>query len=319
MISFIFFFKLKYYPDNYSLCRLWEKDRSEWHFYYGSIYDPYQRARLRKEVQPKAYEILFEDKYVCYQLCMGANLPLPQQYAYISPSDDYKTIINDIFQKEPHTNFIIKPAIGRGGSGIVVLSKRENRIIVENNNRNLHLDLEDFILPTSSVIQKYIIQHENLSKMSSSTNTIRTVTMLTKKKEVILIGAAMRFGVGDSLLDNMCLGGVGVGINLENGTLKKYAYDFNSKVHLNHPTSGLPFEGFQIPFWIKVVALSKHIQAMFPYYKLLGYDIAITHEGPIVIEINAAHDNVWLEQSYGPILANKVVRDEFENYNLLIN
>ena len=34
------FFALKYFPDNYTSCRLWEKPRSEWKYYYGRGYDP---------------------------------------------------------------------------------------------------------------------------------------------------------------------------------------------------------------------------------------------------------------------------------------
>ena len=37
------FFVLKYYPDNYGPCRLWERDRAEWPLYYGSSYNTYAR------------------------------------------------------------------------------------------------------------------------------------------------------------------------------------------------------------------------------------------------------------------------------------
>jgi len=80
------FFVLKYFPDNYSLCRLWEKDRKTWTQYYGSIYEPYQRSRLRKEVQKEEYRVIFEDKNICYQLCKVAGLPLPMQYSFIEPA-----------------------------------------------------------------------------------------------------------------------------------------------------------------------------------------------------------------------------------------
>ena len=45
------FFRLKYFPGNYSPCRLWEKERRQWVRYYGSGYDAYQRARLQREVR----------------------------------------------------------------------------------------------------------------------------------------------------------------------------------------------------------------------------------------------------------------------------
>src|SRR5690349_20755516 len=45
-------FVLKTYPYHYSLCRLWASDRDDWKYYYGSNYEPYQRARLSIAVQP---------------------------------------------------------------------------------------------------------------------------------------------------------------------------------------------------------------------------------------------------------------------------
>ena len=69
------FFVLKTFPDNYSACRFWEKKRDEWARYYGSAYDPYQRARLQREVQRPQYEILFADKDVCSLLLAEAGLP----------------------------------------------------------------------------------------------------------------------------------------------------------------------------------------------------------------------------------------------------
>lgn len=311
------FFTLKYFPDNYSLCRLWEKDRSQWCYYYGSIYDPYQRARLRKEVQKKEYEILFEDKYVCYQLCKAAGLPLPKQYGLITPKDDYKEIICKILNAEPSKKIIIKPLSGSGGKDIFVAAIVKNEIVLKQN--IIEKSLGDFVLQELSVIQEFITQHEKLNNVAKSINTIRLVTMMTRDNDIILIGGLMRFGIGDSLLDNTSLGGVAIGIDLSEGKLLKYGYDFNSKNHLYHPSSKVLFKGFQIPLWDDVVSLSKKVQRAFPYYRMLGHDIAVSPSDPVLIEINAAHDNVGLEQSYGPILADKKVRQEFDKYNLLIN
>lgn len=311
------FFALKYFPDNYSLCRLWEKDRFEWRYYYGSMYDPYQRGRLRKEVQKKEYEILFQDKYVCYQLCRAANLPLPRQYACINPEEDYKSKIRFILNSNSDKNIIIKPVMGKGGKDIVLAFKEDDKFIIRLKNNKIFLN--NYIIRSRSVVQEFIIQHNKLSRISQSINTIRIVTLLTKSNDVIIIGALMRFGVKDAFIDNTSIGGVAVGINLEKGILNKIAYDFKSRKYYSHPTSGLVFENFQIPYWTAVVDLAKKTQLAFPYYKLLGHDIAITLDGPIIIEVNETYDNVGIEQSYGPILSNKEVIKEFNEYGLLIN
>lgn len=99
----------------------------------------------------------------------------------------------------------------------------------------------------------------------------------------------------------------------------KIAYGFKSRIYLSHPTSSFVFDKVQISFWNDVVHLSKEIQYTFFYYKLLGHDIVISPKSPILIEISSAHDNVGIELACGPILANKNIRKEFENYDLLIN
>lgn len=314
---FYIFFALKYFPDNYSLCRLWEKDRSEWIYYYGSIYDPYQRSRLRKKVQKKEYEIIFQDKNICYKLCQASNLPLPRQYGVIEPFGDYKKFIKLIFDKNEITQLMIKPVAGKGGKGILLASIEERRIFIRSGLERIPID--DFVLTETAVAQDFVVQHPSLSAISPSVNTIRIVTLLTIESQVLIIGALIRFGVDNAYVDNTCSGGVAAGINLDSGTLKDVAYDNKSRIYSDHPTSKIVFKGYCIPYWEEVLLLAQKIQEEFSFYKLLGSDIAITAKGPVVIEINGAHDNVGLEQKCGPILLDPRVRYEFKQHNLLIN
>ena len=311
------FFKLKYFPDNYSMCRLWEVDREQWRYYYGSIYDPYQRARLRKEVHPPELIVLFEHKFICYKLCKAENFPLPLQFGMISPNDNFLPIFNDIFSEHTGITLIIKPMYGSGGDGINLVFMEKDEILVKSGSNTF--PLSELTLSTPNVIQEYLFQHEKLSRMSPSTNTCRIVTFLTKDNKIMILGGYMRFGLEGAFVDNMCQGGVGVGIDVKKGVLKKHAYSLNNKRHLTHPTSGIPFDGFEIPFWEEIVELVTKIQTSFSYFKLLGHDIAISPDGPVIIEINAEPDFVALEQTYGPVLAEKDVVKEFKRYDLLIN
>ncbi len=311
------FFKLKYYPDNYTDSRLWEVDREKWRFYYGSNYEPYQRYRLQREVQRKEYEILFDDKYVCYQLCKAGGLPLPYQYGCLYPDMDYRSSIASALSERPDRKLIIKPVRGRGGRGTVLAFGREGgEIAVRDLQREMPLD--KYAMQSPSVMQEYVAQHETLARVAPSTNTIRIVTLLTKGGDVLIIGAIIRFGVGNTFVDNATLGGLGVGVNLESGTLMRIAYDNLGRKYLHHPNAGIAFEGFQLPYWEEVKGLARRSQQVFHYYRLLGFDVLITPEGPIVVEINRAHDNNFLEQACGPILADPRVREEFDRYDLLV-
>lgn len=313
------FFKLKYYPDNYSSCRLWNVDRVHWCKYYGSMYNPFQRFHLRKQVQPKEYIVLFNNKRVCYLLCKALAVPLPQEFGIISPEEmNYKQFLIGIINKNPKCKLILKPNLGRGGHGITIAYKRNGIFYVEKGGEVVSLD--DFTLPEPCVVQSYLFQHNSLNIISVSVNTVRIVTLLAKNNEnVVIVGAYMRFGIGNSFIDNLCEGGIGAGINVDDGSLMEFAYDLNGKPYSKHPTSGIVFAGFQIPFWQELIVLVKQIQSEFSFYKMLGLDVAITNAGPVVIEINDSPDNVAMEMMYGPILASKHVLESFNGYDLLIN
>lgn len=312
------FFRLKYFPDNYSLCRLWEKERTQWAYYYGSIYDAYQRSQLRCSVGKKKYEELFEDKDICFKLCEVAKFPLPNQFAYVEPHENYKDVIRSALLDKLTQKVIIKAVDGCGGKGIYVAEKIENEILIHDKQKSIKLD--KFTLSAPSVVQEYVEQHELLSQFSSSTNTIRIVTFLSQdKKNVLILGAYIRFGIDHPYIDNICTGGVGVKVNVESGHLNEIGYGFNGLKCKSHPTTDVIFKNFQIPFWPEIVKLAKQIQLDFSFFGLLGHDIAVTPNGPVIIEINAIPDIVALEMLCGPLLKNKSIKTEFGKQNLLIN
>jgi len=313
------FFRLKYFPDNYSCCRLWEQSRDEWIYYYGSNYDPYQRGRLRREVQKAEYEILFEDKEVCYQLCQCADINVPKCFGIIDPYEDYRFKLRSIFIDWDLQKIIIKPVRGSAGQGIVLAFKNSKQSITIKS-RALEIDLDDFELKERSIIQEVLTQDDVISKISSSSiNTVRVLTLYTISHEVIILSSSMRFGVGDSYIDNWSAGGVAVGVDHKTGNLKKIAYDKHGNQYMKHPDSEEVFEGCQIPRWNEVIKLATTVQERFTYYKLLGMDIAVSKEKPIIIEINAFPDFVFQEQTSGPFLKDSRILTEFEKYNLLIN
>lgn len=314
------FFVLKYYPNNYSVCRFWEMDRKFWPYFYGSSYDPYQRKKLRKEVQRYEYVILFDDKEVCEYLCRGIEgIKLPKYYGVIAPDMDYRHAIEkSLSSAGDGEKIIIKPVQGHAGQGITLAYISDGGIKVRAG--DIEKELSDFKLKTRSIMQEVVVQDDTVSKISSgSVNTIRVVTLYTKSNEAMVLSVGMRFGVGDSFVDNVGSGGIHVGVDPVTGKLMKTAYDKQGNRFLRHPTTNTEFDGFQLPEWDEVVKMSLDIQKSCPFYKLLGLDIALTRDGPVLIEVNPNGDLVFQEQGSGPLLKDKRVRDEFRKYDLLIN
>ena len=85
------FFRLRYYPDNYSPCCLFEKPRPDWLYYYGSSYHPWARHRLRQEVQPRNWIQFFTDKTTSEAHFRASGVPMPRTYAVLDPCQDFRT------------------------------------------------------------------------------------------------------------------------------------------------------------------------------------------------------------------------------------
>ena len=310
------FFRLKYFPDNYSPCRLWEKNRAEWAYYYGSNYDPYQRRQLRKVVQPAAYEIVFQDKVVSEMLCKANEIPTPEILRVAADGESIEGVAAEL-EQEGFRKLIFKPRSGKGGGGIVCTEVQDGAVRAIS--RGEDVSIEELRAKGEMIVQEFISQHQDMNNISTSTNTIRTVTIRKRNGDVIIVGTYARFGVGNSRVDNLSQGGVCVAADVLTGTLAPSGFDRLSHVFEVHPTSGLAFNGYQIPLWGEVINLAKKVQSSFEFYPLLGMDIAVTEDGPVVIEINSGYDNVDLEQAGGPILKNPQVFQAYKEYDLFIN
>ncbi|WP_158223069.1 sugar-transfer associated ATP-grasp domain-containing protein [Halovibrio salipaludis] len=312
------FFVLKYYPDNYSPCRLWEKPRSEWKYYYGSNYDPYQRKKLQRVVQPPEYEILFKDKWITDALCQHANIPTPSILGKIKPSEPFQERVDELFNLHQNlSELIIKPVDGKGGGGVVYCQRQDAKIRYLQG--QTEIDLKGVLSERNYIVQSFIQQHPAITRISGSTNTVRIVTLLQDNDEVLVIGAYMRFGTGQSKVDNLSQGGLCVPIDPKKGKLRQTGSDRKSRLYFEHPDSKIMFEGVEVPFWENVVDLASDVQRYFECYRLLGMDIAIAEDGPLLIEINSSYDNVDLEQATGPILRSEPVVKAYSQLDLLIN
>jgi hypothetical protein len=316
----ILFFNYKSFPSHYSMNRLWEVDQSQWKYYFGDELLTYQRSRLGSVVEPREYEILFDDKAVCELLCKGIGVRnLPRMYGLLSPDQDYTERIRSWFHNSATGSLIIKPVRGHAGRGIVLVKEIEGTIMIQS--LSGLIPLEDFTLERPAIVQERIKQDRRMAAFSSSSvNTIRVLTMYTKDESVIVLAASMLCGVGEAYVSNWSRGGVGLGVDPVTGRLMKYAYDKNAKRYTKHPTSNVTFEGYQIPGWERIIDLAITIQNAFPCYRILGIDFAIREDGdPIVLEVNSNASLLGQEQSCGPLLRSEQNLKAFGEYNLFIN
>jgi hypothetical protein len=317
----VLFFSHKTYPNHYGLCRLWEVDRSEWAFYYHfTLNSPHHLARLQKEVQPYAYRILFDDKFLCAMQCQAMGIRIPHTYGVIDPGEDYRGRIGDWLEAAPPAlDLFIKPNFGAGGRDIVAASRTASGVVIRS--ATTSLPLQAYELRERSIVQARVTQDSRMAAVAAfSLNTIRIVTMLSRQRNPIIVGAVARFGVGKSLVDNYSSGGVSVGVDTQTGRLKAHGFDKTRERFTAHPTTGIVFGDFTVPEWPRVLQTAREIQRAFSFYRLMGLDLGIDETGePVLLEINGSPDMVWMEQMSNPLFKNESVLRAFGEDDLLVN
>jgi hypothetical protein len=112
--------------------------------------------------------------------------------------------------------------------------------------------------------------------------------------------------VGKSEVDNFLHGASGnlaAAVNLQNGTLfaarGSKSRDWPSMQDVfEHPASKHTIEGFQLPFWHDSVKMVIHAHQSLLSLKTIGWDVAITDAGPLIVEANWRYDLDILQVSY---------------------
>ncbi|MGN1451295.1 MAG: sugar-transfer associated ATP-grasp domain-containing protein [Eubacteriales bacterium] len=134
------------------------------------------------------------------------------------------------------------------------------------------------------IVEDCLKQHPVLSAIYPlSVNTLRLVTIRTNGS-VKLVFSCLRIGNGKNV-DNLNSGGLCVIVD-SIGRISSPGADKTGSVCNTHPVTGYVFSGTQIPFFAEAVALVNDLHNRFPGLGYIGWDIAVTPDGPVYVEAN---------------------------------
>lgn len=192
---------------------------------------------------------------------------------------------------------IYKPLSISGGKGIKVYELNDD------NRKDVYSEIKKQPI---GIVESYVIQHHEMKQFSiNSVNTIRVVTIQTydhvpgvERGKMHFLYAGIRMGCGKSYVDNLHSGGMIANIDINTGVVVTPAVDYNRNVYYEHPETGAQIVGFKIPYFDEIKQLISNACGVIPGY--YGWDIAITEDGPIIIEANTHPAADTLQSSYLP-------------------
>ena len=169
------------------------------------------------------------------------------------------------------------------------------------------------------IVQLYIQQHEFLNELNPHTvNTLRIVTFLDSYNEPKIIGSVLRLGREVNEADSWDLGGICVSVDPSSGLLGKGVFKGKHGGHWvsQHPDTGSAFEGGTLPCWGDVVELCKQGAKLCHGVRAIGWDIALTPKGPIVVEANVDWDLVFVQIHSNGGFLNEEFRADLSKFGL---
>ncbi|MEG1059921.1 MAG: sugar-transfer associated ATP-grasp domain-containing protein [Oscillospiraceae bacterium] len=179
---------------------------------------------------------------------------------------------------EKHPVFFAKESNNFGGHGVTRIG-----VDKETDFDELYARLTD---SKQYLLEQMVVQHPEMNRLCpKSVNTIRVVT-IEKEGQISVMYSLVRMGSGDSFVDNISSGGMYAPIN-ESGIITAPAFcESQGEYYDVHPNTGTHITGFKIPMFKEGIELVKRAAKVVDEVRYVGWDVAISTDGPVIIEGN---------------------------------
>ncbi|MBA1275110.1 alpha-L-glutamate ligase-like protein [Stutzerimonas azotifigens] len=241
--------------------------------------------------QRNLYPIV-DDKIITKQRAIEAGINVPEMYGIIETEKDIANLSEII---KDHPDFVVKPAQGAGGDGIMVIADRfegryrtvSGKIIshdeIEHQISNILTGLYSLGGHRDRALIEYRVTPDQIFKSISYEGVpdIRIIVLMGYPIMAMLRLPTRQSG-GKA---NLHQGAIGVGVDLASGVTLRGTW-LNNKI-TKHPDTTNAVDGVQLPNWNGFMSLAAGC------YELcglgyIGVDMVLDQEkGPLILELNA--------------------------------
>lgn len=235
---------------------------------------------------------LVDDKIQTKQLALQAGIAVPALYGVIQSEHDILSLDKVL---APYDDFVVKPAQGSGGDGIIVFTGRAlgryrqiNGKMYTTQELSYHLSCMlsgAFSLgghPDCAMIERRVIVDPVFSQVSfEGVPDIRIITLLGYPA-MAMLRLPTRLSGGKA---NLHQGAIGVGVNIATG--KTLGGVSHNDIIDFHPDTLNSIVNIQVPYWDKILDIASRCYEL-TQLGYLGVDIVLDKDqGPLLLELNA--------------------------------
>lgn len=249
-------------------------------------------ATYMNRLNARKHYPLVDDKVQTTILAKAHNIPMPETY-FVFESYGNVGYLHEILR--PHHAFVIKPAHGAMGNGIIVIDHREGDHFVKPSGERLSLaDIRYHILQIMSGLYSLggetdhaILQHKIDMHPAFDPYVyqgVADIRIIVYCGYPVMAMARLPTKASDGR-GNLHQGAVGAGIDLRTGHITSAM--LNDKIITHHPDTGRALTDIVIPDWLAMLRIAAQCYEI-TEMGYLGVDIVLdVDQGPMVLEMNA--------------------------------
>ena len=257
---------------------------------------------LTEDSCDRTWDAATEDKFLADTILRAHGLPVPETVAVIDHSirhygDTPKLSsvheLRDFLTQEGNLPLFGKALRGIGSFGVIHISGADDtHIHLKSMDSVTYEDfLNNLIGDTSYVLQRIVQNHSAIDEFCSATATVRLVVLVREKENDVRFPlAAFSIPGGGNIADAFFWrsGNACCNVDPANGELQNIITSDGPDLISNdiHPETGADIIGMKLPHWDRLLEIATQAAKLYAPVRYQSLDIALTDEGPVIIEIN---------------------------------
>lgn len=241
---------------------------------------------------PRSVYPRVDDKLLTKRLCEARGIPVPETYATIERQGDIRRFLAMIDSRQ---DFVIKPAKGSAGRGIIMVVQHDGlQFTTSNGDRASLADVRYHLgtilsgfyslagQPDRAIIEQRIVRHPVFAEVAVGGTPDLRIILYRCVPVMAMLRMPTRASRGRA---NLHQGAVAAAVHLRTG--QTFGGVCCNRAVTTHPDTGASIEGLQIPGWDQLLTVAMNLaDALQLGY--VGVDFVLdAARGPIVLEANA--------------------------------
>jgi hypothetical protein len=278
-------------PGEYLAYALWKPDR--WVNIDNYLYS-HEAARLFRVLNRPCEPDPIDDKIAFHEMCIAHAIPTPPILAAFAPS---RNLMEFDSGRPPERDLFVKPRMGLAGEGAERFRWHGGAFESDRGCRIRPEDLDEYLATRAEnekrtlLVQPVLLNHPNLRvETNSALATVRLVTGRSANGDVVAIYGFVYFARGKNITAK---GGHIALIDVVTGRLMSAPLKgiWGAKLFSYHQFTD---DTCMLPDWDAVLLQTKVAHQACPNFIFVGWDLALTDRGPMLLEGNAS----WSADEY---------------------